>query len=97
MSGLIDGLEWAAACTCGDGACGFHALLGMPSEHGGALRCGNVRQIVMEHLPETFAAASSALLPGARELLVELLDDVWRLLELTLDKFEYTHMTQFAV
>ncbi len=78
MFGDIDGEEFAAALTCGDGSCDLQAWVGIPEQYGSSSVCINTRPLLVEHLPEALPTMSAACILAARELLFEILDDVCR-------------------
>ena len=53
ISGTIAGETYVVAWTCGDGACGLHAVLGAPEVAGGMLRCDGVRERVVGNVPDS--------------------------------------------
>ena len=75
MSGSIDGVMYTAASTLGDGACGLHALFGVPQ--GQRLCADNVRPRVLEALPSDLASLCGALCGDVRDYLNWMLDSIW--------------------
>ena len=78
-TGSIDGVMYTAASTLGDGACGLHALFGVPQ---GQELCAdndadNVRTRVLEALPSDFASLCGDLCYDVRNYLFWMLDSIW--------------------
>ena len=75
MSGSINGVKYTAASTVGDGACGLHALFGVPQKQ--ELRADNVRTRVLEALPSDLASLRGDLCEEVRDYLNSMLDSIW--------------------
>ena len=54
----VDGEEHVAALTCGDGACGLHAVFGNVSEVHGSLEAFDIRRRVVQDLPQSIIVRS---------------------------------------
>ena len=48
ISGIVEGQEYAAAWTLGDGACALHAVFGVPAIATGHIACSQVRPLLGE-------------------------------------------------
>ena len=77
IKGSIDGSLHIAAFTCGDGACGLHAVWGSCHRAGSSLFCEKAREKLLEAAPSShvdFCRLHGGVLRGA---FLELLRDVW--------------------
>ena len=77
IRGLIDGVLYIAAFTCGDGACGLHAAWGSCPRAGSSLFCESARNKLLASAPSShvdFCRLHGGVLRGA---FLELLRDVW--------------------
>ena len=75
MSGSINRVMHTAASTVGDGACGLHALFGVPQKQ--ELRADNVRSRVWEALPSDLGSLRGDLCEEVRDYLNCMLDSIW--------------------
>ena len=74
FSGIVDGAEYRAAYTVGDGACALHAVFGIPAPGSGQIGYDGVRSLVVQGLPRSWAelaAAQNAYLCDAAGALLE--------------------------
>ena len=75
--GMVEGTEYRAALTSGDGTCALHAAFGAPSAGSGRIYCSQVRSLVSAALPNTLAelqaSHNSYLYPAAEAIL----DSAW--------------------
>ena len=58
--GHIDGCLHVAAATCGDGACGLHAIFGTPRPADNYLHYPEARAVVLAGIPEDIQGAMEA-------------------------------------
>ena len=78
VQGDIDGETHISAWTCGDGSCGLHALFAwLPKVS--QLYASGIREFLANYLKDDISSMMASLLsPGSKELLTEILNNVWR-------------------
>ena len=75
--GTIDGVHYISAWTCGDGACGLHAVFGLCRD--GQLYAPDIRTSIFLDLPTHLADLMERLPSQAsKDLLQKLLHNLWR-------------------
>ena len=77
VQGGIDGKQHVAAATSGDGACGLHAVFGVPSKHGGPLQLPQAREAILSHLPESFEVLCGEHHGALREFGGKVMESMW--------------------
>ena len=77
LRGLIGGSLYIGALTCGDGACGLHAIWGTSWRDGAHLACHGVRERFVDGLPASYRDLCKLHNGGLRDPLIRVLESVW--------------------
>ena len=75
INGFIEGQEYIAAWTCGDGACALHAIFGVPISN--CLEAGNVRERLLANMEADLLPLVASLPASLQHALEEMLEAVW--------------------